>query len=101
MIGPPAILQNVAQALPEKRQNMLVIKRIEDHPALTARPDDTRVPKETQLMRDRGLGYAELQREVAHAEFRAREGIEDSHTWGIAEHAEDLSQPFDGGRIEL
>ena len=52
-------------------------------------------------MGHRGLGYAELLREVADTEFRAREGIEDSHTSGIAEHAEDLGQPFDGVRIKL
>jgi len=90
----------VAQALPEKRQNMLVIKRIEDHPAFSTRPDNARISKQTQLMRDRGLGYAELEREVSNAQLGAREGIEDSHTGGVSEHAEDLGQPFYGVCIE-
>ena len=52
-------------------------------------------------MGDRRLGYAELQREVTDAELRAREGIEDSHTRGISEHAKYLGQSLNGLWIEL
>jgi hypothetical protein len=90
----------VSQALPEKRQNVLVIKRIEDHPAFSTRPDNARIPQQTQLMRDRGLGHAELQGKVANAQLGSRQGIEDSHTSGVSEHSENLGQPFDGVRIE-
>jgi hypothetical protein len=100
VIGPPAVLLNVAQALPKKRQNMFVIKRIEDHPALTPRSDDSRIAKQTQLMRDGGFGYAELEREITDAQLRARQGIEDPHTSGVTEHAKDLGQSFDCVRIE-
>ena len=35
VLGPAAVLLDVAQALAEQRQNMLVVKGIEDHPTLT------------------------------------------------------------------
>jgi hypothetical protein len=35
----------MAQTLPEKRENMFVIKGIEDHPALAARSHDASVSK--------------------------------------------------------
>ena len=101
MIGPPAVLLDVAQALPEERQNVLVIKRIEDHPTLSPRPHDARVSQETQLMRDGGFGHAELEREVTDTQLGAGERIKDSHTCGVAEHAEDLGQPLDSLCIKL
>jgi hypothetical protein len=91
----------VAQALPEKRQNVFVIKRIEDHPALSPRPDNARIPQQAELMRDRGLGHSELKREVANAQLGARQGIENAHTGGVSEHTEDLGQSFDSVCIEL
>ena len=79
---------------------MLVIKRIEDHPAFSTRPDNARIAQQTQLMRDRGVGHPELEGEVTNAQLGAREGIEDAHTCGVSEHPEDLGQPFDGVCIE-
>jgi hypothetical protein len=52
-------------------------------------------------MRDGGLRKAELGREVAHAELRAGQRIEDTDPGGVAQDPEDLGQPFDGVGVEL
>ena len=68
--GPPAVLLHVAQALPEQREHVPVVERVEDHPALPARPNDARVPQQAELVGDGGFGDAELLREVADAQLR-------------------------------
>jgi hypothetical protein len=90
----------VSQALPEKRQNMLVIKGIEDHPSLATGPNDARIPKQPQLVRNSRFGHTELESEVADTQFRPRESIKDTHPGWIPEDAENLGQAFDSMRIE-
>jgi hypothetical protein len=82
----------MAQALPEERQNVLVVKGVEDHPSLASRPDDASISKEAQLMRHGGFGHAELEGQITYAQLRSRQRIENAHTGGIPEYPKDLGQ---------
>src|SRR6185503_9248427 len=58
--GLAAGLLYVPQTLTKQREHVLVVERVENHPALAPRPDDANVAQETKLMRDGRLGDAEL-----------------------------------------
>ena len=95
---PAAGLLDVPQPLPEERQDVLVVERVEDHPAVTPGPDDARVAQQAELVGHGRLGHAELGGEVADAQLGARQRVEDPHPGRVAEHAEDLGQALDGVR---
>ena len=71
---------------------MLVVERVEDHPALAARADEPQVPEQAQLVRHGRLAEPEQRREVADAQLGVRQGVEDAHARRVAEHAERLGQ---------
>ena len=52
-------------------------------------------------MRHGRFGDAELAGEVADAQLRARQRIEDPDARRVAEHAEDLGQAVDGVGVKL
>src|SRR5688572_6887729 len=85
--GLAAGLLHMPQSLAEQRQHVLVVERVENHPALAPRPDDAGVAQQAELMRHGRLGDAELTGEIADAELRPRQRIENPHARRIAEHA--------------
>src|SRR5688572_1827980 len=95
-----AALLHVAQPLTEQREHVLVVERVVNHPPVPAGADDARVAEQPELVRDGGLGDIELRRERGHAQFVARERLEDADPGGIAQHAEDLGQAVDGVGVE-
>src|SRR4030095_2513838 len=91
----PASLLDVSQALSKEREHMLIVERIENHPAFAASPDNTGITKEPELVRHRGLGHAQLTGQVADTQLRAGERIEDADTGRVTEDAKDFGQAFD------
>ena len=91
----------MAQALPKQGEHVLVVEGVENHPAVAAGADDPRVAQQAELVRHRRFGDAELGGEVADAQLRARQRVEDPDAGGVAEHAENLGQAFDGVGVEL
>ena len=98
--GPAAGLLHMPQSLAEQREYVLVVERVENHPALAPRPDDAGVAQQAELMRHGRLGDAELTGEIADAELRPRERIENPHARRIAEHAKDLGQAVNGMHVK-
>src|SRR5262245_24871718 len=82
----------VPQPLPEQREHVLVVEGIEDHPALASRPDDALVARQAGLVRNGRLGDVQLTGEIADAELRSRQRIENPDPRGIAEDAKNLGQ---------
>jgi hypothetical protein len=93
-------LLHVAQSLTEQRDHVLIVECVKNHSALAPRPYDAGVPQEAKLVRDGRFSDAELTREVADAEFRPRQRIENPHTCRIAEHAKNLSQTVNSLRVK-
>ncbi len=62
---------------------------------------DPRVSQEAELVRHGRFAEAELGGEVAHAQLRTRERVEDPDAGGVAEDAENLGEAFDGVCVEL
>jgi len=98
--GLAAGLLYVPQSLTKQREHMLIVERVENHPALSPRPDDAGVAQKTKLMRDGRLSNAELTGQVADTELRPRQRIEDSDTRRIAQHAKDFGQAVNGVRVK-
>src|SRR6185436_1404141 len=98
--GLAAGLLDVPQPLAEQREHVLVVERVENHPALAPRPDDAGVAQQAELMRHGRLGDAELTGEIADTELRPRQGIENPHPRRIAEHAKDLGQAVNGMHVK-
>ena len=57
--------------------DVLVVERVVDQPAGTARPDQAHAAKQAQLMGDGGLADADERGDVADAELAAGQHVED------------------------
>ena len=76
----------------EQLDDVMVVEGVVDVLAVAARFDQAGAAQQPQLMRDRGLGQIEHLGEVADRDLGLRQGVEDSHARGIAEHLEGLGQ---------
>jgi hypothetical protein len=88
----PVTLFNVLEALLEQTDNVLVVERVEHHPAVAPRPDQPHVPQQPQLMGNGRFGQVQTARQVLDAELRARERVEQAHARQITEGAEGFGQ---------
>jgi hypothetical protein len=96
------MLLHVPQALPEERQNVLIVECVVDEPSFAPGPDDPSVPQQPKLMRNRRLGQPEQPGEVANAELAPRQHVENANPRGIAEYFEDVCKRADAiGAEEL
>ena len=71
---------------------MLVVERVEDQAAVTARAHQAHVPKETQLVGHRRFGEVEAGGEILDAQLRARQRVQHAHARQIAKRAEGFGQ---------
>src|SRR5262249_20853504 len=101
MSAPPRLraFLNVLEALSEQLDDVVIVERVENHLAGAPLTDEAGVRQQPELMRHRRVGQVERGRDVADAEFGARERIENPHPRHIPQHLERLSQSLDGVRI--
>ncbi len=80
------------QPVLEEADDVLVVERVEDHASGAPRAHETHAAKQTQLVRDGGLAQPEEPRDVAHAQLRPRQRVEDPHARRIAQNLECFRQ---------
>ena len=71
---------------------MVIFDGVEDLPARLARADKVHLSQPAQLMRDGGLGHAEVFCQSIDAHFPVHELGNDAHAAGITEGAEEFSK---------
>src|SRR5204863_9395968 len=84
------------EPLLEQTDDVLIVERIEDHSSSTARAHQAHAAEQAKLMRHRRFGQSKQPRDVADAQLRARQRVEDADARHVAEHFEGLSERDDG-----
>ena len=88
------------EALLEEAHDVEIVEVVEDHAAVAARANEAHPAQQPELVRHGGFAQAEQPRDVAHAQFGSRQGVEDSYARRVAEHAEGLGEGGDAGVAE-
>jgi hypothetical protein len=82
----------VLEPLLEEADDVLIVERVEDQAAVSARAHQAHVPKETQLVGYRRFGEVEASGEILNTQLRVRQRIQHAHARQIAKRAEGFSQ---------
>ena len=90
--GRPVTLFNVLQSLLEQADDVLIVERVEDHPAGAPRPHEPHVAQQPQLVRDRRFGQVEATGEILDAQLGPRERVQHAHARQVAEGAKRLRE---------
>src|SRR5262252_8642674 len=85
-------LLDVLEPLREQSDDVLIVERVVDEPAVPPRTDESHAAQQPELMGDGRLADADTRRQLVDAELRARQRIEDADARRIAEHLEGLGQ---------
>jgi hypothetical protein len=80
----PVAFLHMLDPLLEQPDDVLVVERVEDHPAGAPGAHEAHVPQQPQLVRDGRLGKVQAGRQILDAELRARERIEHAHARQVA-----------------
>jgi hypothetical protein len=94
-------LLDVSETLTEERQDVLVVKGVEDHSAFAPGPDDPGIAEKAKLVGNGRFGDPELTGEIADTQLGSGQRVEDADARRVAENAKDLGQAIDGMGIEL
>lgn len=85
-------LLHVSQTLLEERDDVPVVERVEDHPALSPRFDEPQIAEQPQLVRNGRFRQPNQLGQIAHAQLASRKGVEHADTCRVAERAKRLRQ---------
>jgi hypothetical protein len=91
---------DVLQPLLEQSDDMVVVEGVEDQLTGAAGPNESHAAEETKLVRHCGFTQSQQLRDVAHAEFGSRDGVQDADARRVAEHSKGLGQRADGLVVE-
>src|SRR5215831_12935631 len=89
-------LFDVLEPLCEQADDVLIVERVVDEPAVPPWTDEAHAAQQPELMGDGRLADADTRRELVDAELRARQRVEDADARRIAEHLEGLGERHHG-----
>jgi hypothetical protein len=85
----------VFEALCEEADDMLVVEGIENLLSGTAGTDQTGPAQQPKLVRDSRFAEVQELGDISHAQFGARDSVENPYARGIAENLESVSERGD------
>jgi hypothetical protein len=87
-----AVFLDVPEPLPEERDDVAIVQRVEHHPAVAPGPDQPQVAKEPQLVGNGGFRHPDERRKIAHAQLAVRQRVEDPDARRITERPKRVGQ---------
>src|SRR5919204_1793178 len=85
-------LFHVLEALLEQVDDVRIVETVVDHPPGAARPHESHAAQKAELVRHGRFAEPEEGGDVAHAQLRARQRVEDADAGRVAENLEGLGE---------